>query len=159
MRKRLISPDEGAGSPGGGWLELERVAAVEVSSEDPAHPIESALLRDAAGGARGWRAAAPGPQLVRLRFDEPQRLRRIRLRIDETERERTQELVLRWSSGGDAPLREIVRQQWTFSPRGATCEVEEYDVELSGVAVLELAIVPDVAGGAAAASLTELRLA
>ena len=44
---------------------------MEVTSEDAAHPIESALLP---GSASGWRAAAPGTQTIRLLFIRPQRL-------------------------------------------------------------------------------------
>jgi hypothetical protein len=59
--------------------------------------------------------------------------------------------------GGDS-FREIVRQQWNFSPLHTIREVEEYQVELSNVTVLELIIVPNVSGGAARASLKSLRL-
>ncbi len=159
MPKRIV-PTPVASETEGGWLDLERIAAVEVTSEDPAHPVEAALLTAGPGSSSGgWRAGEPGPQLVRLRFDAPQRLRRIRLRIDETSRERTQELVLRWSADSGASFREIVRQQWTFSPPGTTREIEDYRVELAGVTVLELTIVPDIGGGAARASLEEMRLA
>jgi hypothetical protein len=58
----------------------------------------------------------------------------------------------------DVRFREIVRQQWNFSPPNTTREVEEYRVELSGVNVLELIIVPDISGGVAHASLKSLRL-
>jgi hypothetical protein len=43
----------------------------------------------------GWRAAEFGAQIIRLIFDEPQRLERISLVFEETETERTQEFVLR----------------------------------------------------------------
>jgi hypothetical protein len=56
-------------------------------------------------------------------------------------------------------LRDIVRQQWNFAAPDATREVEDYAVELSAVAVLELTIVPDTSGGPALASLLSLRLA
>jgi hypothetical protein len=52
-----------------------------------------------------------------------------------------------------------LRQQYTFSPQGMTQEVEEYVVNLDGVSVLELKIVPDISGGDAHASLTQMRLA
>jgi hypothetical protein len=48
--------------------------------------------------------------------------------------------------------------QWNFSPSGSTRELEDYRVDLSGVTVLELHIVPDQRGGDARASLAELRL-
>ena len=78
--------------------------------------------------------------------------------FEENETARTQEFVLRWSSDGDDSFREIVRQQWNFSPPQTIREVEEYQVELSNVTVLELIIVPNVSGGAARASLKSLRL-
>ena len=139
-----------------GWLDLERVARVEVSSEDESHPVEAALLR---GACSGWRAAGPGEQALRLLFDEPRRLRRISLLFLEEERARTQEFVLRWSPDGGQTFRDVVRQQYNFSPSGATCESEDYEVALEGVTVLELVITPDVSGGPARASLEWLRLA
>jgi hypothetical protein len=91
-------------------------------------------------------------------FDKPQRLRRIWLVFEETETQRTQEFVLRWSDAGHS-FREIVRQQWNFSPPETVRETEDYSVELLDVIVLELKIVPDKSGGEARASLESLRLA
>ena len=107
---------------------------------------------------RGWRAAEPGPQTIRLIFDQPQKLKQISLVFEEKEIQRTQEFVLRWSSDGGNSFREIVRQQWNFSPPQTKREVEEYQVELSNVTLLELVIVPNMSGGVARASLKSLRL-
>lgn len=157
MRKRLIDEDRQAGAPATtDWLALEALADVEISSEDPEHPIESALLADSGGG---WRAALPGKQTIRLLFAEPQKLRRIRLRFVETEVQRTQEYLLRWSGDGGLSFSEIVRQQWNFSPQGAYSQTEDHQVDLAGVTVLELIIVPDIGNDAAVASLAELRIA
>jgi hypothetical protein len=128
---------------------------VEVTSEDEHFPVESAF---GSGDARGWRAAAPGHQTIRLIFDHPQRLRCVSLVFEEDVTARTQEFVLRWSSDGGSTLREIVRQQWNFSPPGSIREVEQYQVDLHNVEVLELVIKPDIAGGFARASLKNLRL-
>jgi hypothetical protein len=156
MRKRLITPSPQAGTlHDEGWLDLDRLAVVEVTSEDKDYPVESALV---AGEIRGWRAAESGTQTIRLIFDQPQRLTRISLVFEEIETTRTQELVLRWSGDGGRSFREIVRQQWNFSSPNTTREVEEYDVQLSDVTVLELVIVPDISRGAARASLKNLRL-
>jgi hypothetical protein len=156
MRKRLITPIPQAGtSRDESWLNLDRAAVVEVTSEEKDYPVEGALIE---GELRGWRADDSGTQTIRLIFDEPQRLTGIALVFEETETERTQEFVLRWSPDGGLSFREIVRQQWNFSPPNTIREVEEYPVELSGVAVLELVIVPDISRGAARASLTSLRL-
>jgi len=76
--------------------------------------------------------------------------------FEEKKTSRTQEFVLRWSSDREGRLREIVCQQWNFSPPHTTTEVEEYRVELSDVSVLELTITPDLAGGMARAWLNSL---
>jgi hypothetical protein len=156
MRKRLITTtSQDAPHFDEGWLDLDRAAIVEVTSEEKEYPVEFALV---SGEDRGWRAAASGTQTIRLIFDEPQRLTRISLVFEESEIERTQEFVLRWSPDGGGSFREIVRQQWNFSSPDTIREVEEYRVELSDVTVLELVIVPDISRGAARASLKSLRL-
>jgi hypothetical protein len=157
MRKRQISPTPpSVPSSPEAWLDVDSVALVEVTSEENGFPIESALL---GGENQGWRAACPGTQTIRLIFDEPQYLRRIWLDFKDTENARTQEFVLRWSPDGGDSFREIVRQQWNFSPPESVQEIEDYAVELSAVTTLELVIVPDKSGGAACASLASLRLA
>lgn len=157
MRKRIIpSVQKDTLPPGEDWLDLDRLAEVEITSEDAAHPIESALLPGQSGG---WRAAGSGEQTIRLLFAHPQRLRRIWIEFVEPDTERTQEFVLRWSQDGGQFFREIVRQQWNFNPQGATREMEDYRVDLSRVTVLELRIIPDISGGNAHASLAQLRLA
>ena len=156
MRKRLINATaEPLGTLGQGWLDLERAAVVEVTSEDADFPIESALVLKE---TKGWRAALPGTQVVRLVFDQAQELRRISLVFEENQISRTQEFVLRWSSDGGRKFQEIVRQQWNFSPPTTNREIEEYRMELSDVSALELIIVPDITGGKAHASLRSLRL-
>ena len=156
MRKRLIATtSQVAPHLDEGWLDLDSAAMVEVTSEEKGYPVEFALV---SGETPGWRAAASGTQTIRLIFDEPQRLTRISLVFEESETERTQEFVLRWSPDGGHSFREIVRQQWNFSPPNTTREVEEYHVQLSDVTVLELVIVPDISRGAARASLKSLRV-
>jgi hypothetical protein len=157
MRKRQISPIPPSVAPSAqAWLDVEHRALVEVTSEENGYPIESALLE---AENRGWRAGSPGTQTVRLIFDEAQKLKRIWLVFEDSENTRTQEFVLRWSPDGGNSFREIVRQQWNFSPPDSIRETEDYAVELSNVMILELIIVPDKSGGAARASLASLRLA
>jgi hypothetical protein len=157
MRKRLISPlPDDRISLDGGELDLATLAMVEITSEDDAYPIECALQL---GETRGWRAAEAGPQIIRILFDQPQKLKRIWLVFEETEAQRTQEFVLRWSPDHGRSHREIIRQQWNFSPPGTIRENEEYDVDLRDVTLLELRILPDQDGGTSRASLASLRLA
>lgn len=157
MRKKIIG-DEVAfkTTTGEKWLDLEQIARVEVTSEDPFHPIEGALIP---GLEAGWRAAVPGEQTIRLLFDSPQKIARVHLEFFEEERERTQEFVLRWSPDQGESFREIVRQQYNFSPGGSSTQVEDYEVELAGVTTLELKIVPHVSGGDALASLRQFQVA
>ena len=157
MRKRVIKPAvHEVATADQEWLDVEQLAQVEVTSEDAAHPVESALVP---GDGAGWRAAQPGEQTLRLVFDKPQRLTRIWLLFIEPDTARTQEFVLRWSPDGGRTFREIVRQQWNFGPPETIREAEDYRVDLSGVTVLELAIVPDKSGGEARATLAQCRLA
>ena len=156
MRKRQIAPNPPPDPPlGKRWLDIDRIASVEVTSEEDGYPIEAALT-----GTEnpGWRAANPGTQTIRLVFDEPQTLRRIWMVFEDIEHTRRQEFILQWSWGMGHSFREIVRQEWNFSPHGSAREIEDYAVELSGVIVLELIIVPDKSGGEARAALRSFRL-
>lgn len=156
LRKRLISRvQDGAQHSEPRWLELDRAASVEVTSEDPRHPIEGALVR---GDKRGWRALEAGTQVIRLIFDRPQNIERIELEFDENDAARTQEFVLRWMPNVGQP-REIVRQQWNFSPPATVHEAENFSVQLCAVSTLELIITPNIGGGRDHASLSQLRLA
>ena len=159
MRKRVV-PEilrQGTIMDEGDWLHVEELAEVEVTSEALAYPAECALLQEPSAG---WRAGWPGPQAIKLHFASPQPLTRIWLHIDESETERTQEYTLRWSPDYGESFREIVRQQWTFSPQGATREIENHNVNLQGVTILELSIIPDIRRGTkAVASLAQWRLA
>lgn len=139
MRKSIVSPSAAAVTPiRDNWRDLERIARVEITSEDPAFPIEHALGKTE---TTGWRAEGTGPQVIRLHFDEPQTIHRIQVHIIEKAVERSQEFAVYAGSG--AELREVVRQQFTFSPGGSTEEIEDYTVDLDRVTVLELKIDPD----------------
>jgi hypothetical protein len=71
MRKRqMVSRPNGA-PPEYSWLDLRSRTVVEVTSEENGYPIEAALQEDT---TRGWRATIPGTQIIRLIFDEPQKL-------------------------------------------------------------------------------------
>jgi hypothetical protein len=157
MKKITISGHsvESSSNPQEEWLDLEAIARAEVTSEDPNFPIESAITAKA---RCGWRAAETGEQVIRLVFDRPTPLHRIRLEFSETEVERTQEFTLRWAPTGEA-LREIVRQQWNFSPLGSTSEVEDYRVDLDRVSIIELRLKPDLRPDHGLATLAAWRLA
>ena len=156
MRKRIIDQESQNVVPvDQGWLDLQSLAQVELTSEDAANPIEAALVP---GAGLGWRAGQAGEQTIRLLFDELQRVRCIQVLFHEDQQARTQEFVLRWSPDGGRSYREIVRQQYNFSPPGVTRELEDYAVDLAGVTALELRVVPDISGGDARASVAQLRI-
>lgn len=157
MRKRIINKSSIESSPTDRrWLNIEHLASVEITSEEAEHPIESALIL---AETQGWRAAEAGKQTIRLLFNQPVALRRIYLLFQEDKFERTQEFVLCWSQSDVESCQEIVRQQYTFAPSGTTQEIEDYTVNLNGVKMLEMAIMPDIRGGDARASLQAMRLA
>ena len=129
---------------------------MEVTSEAEGYPVETAF---SFGSGSGWRAASPGVQRIRLVFDPPQSIQCMRLQFNEPDSARTQEFAVRWSGRPDEPLKEVVRQQWNFSPDGSTSESEEYTIDLKGVSILELTIDPDRGAGEAFANLADWRLA
>ena len=128
MRKSIVSPSAVTATPISDlWRDLERIARVEISSEDEQFPIEHALGKKE---TTGWRAAGTGPQLIRLR-----------LHFLDRAAERSQEFAVFAGTGSE--LKEVVRQQWSFSPNGSTEEIEDYAVNLSGITTLEVRIDPD----------------
>jgi hypothetical protein len=141
-------------APEGTWLDVDAIAEVTVSSEDPGCPIDDALR----GRGRGWRASTPGVQHVVLRFREPTTVRRIRLVFDERSRARTQEFALDWEATSGGPPQNVVRQQFTFAPPGTSTEAEDYATDLADAVRLELTIVPDIGDPTAVASLKEWRI-
>ncbi|HTD97022.1 MAG TPA: hypothetical protein VK627_08830 [Edaphobacter sp.] len=139
MRKSIVTPEPTTATPiHDHWRDLERIARVEITSEAEDFPIEHALGKTV---TTGWRAAGTGPQVIRLHFDEPLAIRRIQVHFVDRVSERSQEFAVFAGSGKE--LREVVRQQWNFSPHGTTEEIEDYALDLQSVTTIELRIDPD----------------
>jgi hypothetical protein len=138
------------------WVDVRAVARVHATSEDPHFPIAQAFSSAALGG---WRAASPGVQTVEVRFYRPRDLSRIRVVFENVREERTQQFTISWSSRRGETHGEVVRQQFNFSPMGATDELEDYQVELHNVETLQIQIAPDIGGRAIVACLTQCKLA
>ena len=156
MRKTLLSPiGSSSAAPGHEWLDLEQAARVEVSSEAEGYPAEGALLKDVQDG---WRASEPGIQTIWLLFDHPKTIQVIQLVFKEKGLARTQEFVLRWLLQETSVWKDLVPQQWNFSPPTTENECEEYDEHLPSATGLELSIRPDISGGETRASLERLQL-
>lgn len=158
MRKRIAAliSDQKESRLSKKWVDLEQIASVEVTSEDPNFPVEAVF---SPSNGSGWRAANNSEQQIRIIFDQPMSVRRIHLEFVETEVERTQEFTIRWASAEGGTTKEVVRQQWNFSPTGSRREVEDYEVALDGVSALELDIRPDLVAGQALATLADWRIA
>jgi hypothetical protein len=141
-------------------MDLGQMATVEVTSEDPSFPIESVFsANDSANNGPGWRASQKGEQQIRIIFDQAVVVHRIQLQFIEKTRDRLQEFTVRWSAADGGQPKEIVRQQWNFSPAGSTSEIEDYEVDLDGVATMELTIKPDLTHNEALATLAAWRVA
>ena len=74
-------------------LNLASVATIDYSSEDPAYPVEHLLDEHTGPGGSCWAAAqADTTEQLVLVFDRPQSVTRLVYEVEETERERTQEV-------------------------------------------------------------------
>ncbi len=159
MRKQIISSEPNpAASPSPGELDVAGIATALVSSEAEGHPIEHAFDARRGRGGRRWVAGRDGEQTLIIQFDTPQSLRQITLEVEETEVSRTQELQLAVSTDGGQSYREVVRQEFNFSPPDTTFEHEEWALSAAAATHLRLQIKPDKGDRPCRASLTALVL-
>jgi len=157
MRKTIITTETAPTAEDTfNWFNLEQIARAELSSELPDHPFEHALLHEKESY---WCAAEPGPQTVRLIFDEPQHIQQIELLFEATDYSRTQQFTLDYSTDETETAQTIVRQQYNFSQPDARYETECLSVDLHAVTSLTLHIQPDISGGDATTSLCRWRIA
>lgn len=131
------------------WLDLDAVADVTITARGE---------RLARAGSM-WSADCPGEQMIEIRFHYPTAVRRLRVRSTETEVSRTQQMTVWACLHRGERHREVVRQQFNFSPDGATEEIEEYGLELDAVSAIQLRVVPSIDGCHATAHVSELRVA
>jgi hypothetical protein len=158
LRKQIIKgvPDPPVPVPGG--IDIAAVATVLVTSESPDHPVDHAFDGRRGPGASRWIAGETGEQELILAFDTPQTIRQVGLEVEEPEVARTQELHLSTSCDGGQTYRELLRQEYNFSPPGTTFEREQWAVKAEGVTHLRLVIRPDKGGKPCRATLTSLVL-
>jgi hypothetical protein len=158
LRKQIIGASAAPPAPTPGEIDVAAVATVLVTSEAPGHPVDHAFdLHRGPGGTR-WIAGEPGEQTLILAFDAPQSIRRVILEVEEREVARTQELHLAASTDGGTTYREVLRQEYNFSPPGTTFEREDWAVTAEGVTHLKLWIKPDKGGKPCRATITSLIL-
>lgn len=155
MRKKILKDLPSAKVEHTGGLDVAAIATALCTSESADHPVES--MFDGRPDTR-WVAAADGEQTLILAFDAAQALRRVALLIEERAERRTQELDLAVSADGGLTWREVVRQEFNFSPDGATVQREDWQLP-PGLSTthLRLRIRPDKSGSGRA-TVTSLTL-
>jgi hypothetical protein len=156
LRKQLLQPVESHRS--GGEILIADTATVLVTSELPDHPIDHMCDGQRGPGSTRWIAEQPGDQTVVLAFDTAQNINIVSLEIEETEVSRTQEVTLATSRDGGQTYRELLRQEFNFSPSGTTFEHEEWRLAAEGITNLRVWIRPDKGGKPCRASITSLVL-
>jgi hypothetical protein len=134
------------------------LATVQVSSEADGHPIDL-VFEDAQGpGTFHWLAAEPGDQTVTMTFHQPCTIERVIMETEECDVTRTQEVQLASSKDGGITYRELVRQEFNFSPDGTTWEHEDWTIRQDQVTHLRFLIKPDKRRMDLFATLTSLVL-
>jgi len=158
LRKRQLEPAEARDARAEGDIDIGNCATIIYSSENPAHPVEHMLDRHQGPGATRWTSARSdvAEQIV-LEFDKPQTISRLVYEVEETMRERTQEVRVEVSEDEGRTYCQVLVQEYTFSPVGATYQREEQRLNLRQISHLRLRIVPNKSGSGTA-TLTALRL-
>jgi hypothetical protein len=158
LRKQIIRPSTTTPAPTPGEIDIAAVATVLVTSEAPEHPVDFAFDHHRGPGGNRWIAGEPGEQTLILAFDAPQAIRRVALEVEEPEVARTQELQLAVSTDGGRTYREVLRQEYNFSPPGTSFEREDWTLDAVGVTHLRLMIRPDKGSKPCRATITSLAL-
>ena len=158
LRKQILKATPANPVPPPGEIDIAAVATVQVTSEASDHPVDHAFDGSRGPGGTRWIAGEPGDQTLILVFDAPQTIRRVLLEVEEHEIARTQEVQLAASVDGGQTYRELVRQEFNFSPPGTTFEREDWAVTAEGVTHLRLWIKPDKGGKTCRGTITSLVL-
>jgi hypothetical protein len=156
LRKHIVKAPPSHPVPQAGEIDIVATATVQVTSENPAHPIDNVFDHRRGPGGSRWVAEEQGEQTLLLVFDTPQSIHQIILEVEELEVSRTQELGLSVSHDGGQTYRELRRQEYHFSPPGTTFEREDWAVLAEGVSHLQLWMKPDKGGKPCWATLTSL---
>src|SRR3954462_13332960 len=157
LRRRPLVADE-ATIARADEIDIAGCASIAYSSEDPAHPVENLFDGRSGPGATRWMSARPDTiEHIVLEFDQPQTIARLVYEVEEATWERTQEVRVEVSEDGGRTYRQILVQEYNFSPAGPTFQHEQQRLNLRQVSHLRLTIVPNK-NGSGIATLTALRL-
>ena len=156
LRKRQL--EAGQATRAAGEIDIASCATIAYSSENPAHPVEHLVDGRSGPGATRWLGAHPDvTEQIVVEFDQPQTISRLVYEVEEARCERTQEVRLEVSEDGGRTYRQILVQEYAFSPAGATYQREEQRFNLHQVGQLRLTIIPNK-NGSGTATLTSLRV-
>ena len=158
LRKRPLTADTQANTGASAEIDIAGCATIAYSSEAGDQPVEHLLDGHAGPGATRWISARPDTiEQILVEFDRPQAISRLVYEVEEAERERTQEVRVEVSEDGGRTYRQILVQEYNFSPGGATYQREEQRFNLRQISHLRLTIVPNK-NGSGTATLTTFRL-
>ena len=154
LRKRIV-PDEAAPPLAASiGRDIPALATVLVTSEACGHPIDCAFDGVRGRGASRWIAGQTGEQTLTLAFDAPLSIRKVVVEVEERAVARTQEIALAVSEDDGHSYRELLRQEYNFSPPGTTFEHEEWSLDIPAATHLRFRIKPDKGGNPCRATLT-----
>ncbi|MFZ0501748.1 MAG: discoidin domain-containing protein [Steroidobacteraceae bacterium] len=158
LRKRLMSEASSPPARRPGEIDIANSATLVYSSENPDHPVEHLIDGQCGRGSTRWTSARPNEtERIVLEFDRPQRISCLVYEVEECLQERTQEVRVEVSTDNGRSHRQVLVQEYVFSPQGATFQHEELRLDLPAITHLSLTIVPNKSGSGVA-SLTSLRL-
>ena len=139
-----------------GEIPITAIATVFLNSEAIDHPVDYAFDNHRGPGGTRWVAQERGKQTIIVAFDSPQTIREVTLEIEERLNSRTQLLELSVSKNWGESYRTVRQQEYTFSPRGSTFELEKWAIDEGDITHVRLSIKPDKGGKECHASLVSL---
>src|SRR6266702_5565172 len=158
MHKRLMNEQVSVCAERPGEIDIARLAGFTYSSEHPDHPLEHLIDGRYGRGGTHWASARPNTtERIVLDFEPPQRISHLVYEVEECCVERTQEVRVEVSTDHGSTYRQVLAQDYTFSPQGATFQHEALELDLPAITHLRLTIIPNK-GGSGVATLTSLRL-
>jgi hypothetical protein len=158
IRKRLLDETDIHRPLAVGEIDIAEAAVIAYSSEHPGHPIEHLIDGSSGRSATRWVSArADAIEQIVIEFGTPQSISRLIYEVQEAEQSRTQEVRLEVSTDGGQTYRQVLVQEYTFSPRGAIFQREDLRLDLKQVSHLRLIVVPNK-NGSGMATLSNLQL-
>jgi len=147
LRKRQMGESNSTPADTQGELDIAGLAVLVYSSEAREHPIDHLIDGGRGRGGTRWASARRDTtERIVLEFDDPQDISRLAYEVEECNAERTQEVRVEMSTDGGDRYRQILAQDYSFSPQGGTFQQEDLRLDLPSITHLRLTIVPNKGG-------------